>query len=239
MRLDINKEQNFEWRCLNERANTFEVGPACCAAFIRCRCHSLCQLAFAQGRPTEDSASFKNVKETASKLLLEPIYTAADERLLNEAGDSAALAIAKIVSEQEMNAPETGRRILLILHLAFEALQSIIDRSNKTPNVALRLLTQLERLSMAFSVLHRWEGRNRLVLDNPTAAKTALDNARPSARRRKSEDELGEANININYAYCGLEPGTNTPLVFFGVNEVAQAAPLLEQADRRYQDIEF
>src|SRR5712692_7812114 len=41
---------------------------------------------------------------------------------------------------------------------------------------------------------------------------------------------LGEANVNINYAYCGLEPGTNIPLVFFGVAEVGQAATILEQA---------
>jgi hypothetical protein len=85
----------------------------------------------------------------------------------------------------------------------------------------------------------------RFVVDNPTAAKTALDNERllctevevvqvklphrPGEIARVAT-RLGEANININYAYCGLEPGTNTPLVFFCVNEVTQAAPLLEQA---------
>jgi hypothetical protein len=41
---------------------------------------------------------------------------------------------------------------------------------------------------------------------------------------------LGEANININYAYGGIEPGTNTPLLFFGVAEVGRAAQLLDQA---------
>ena len=46
----------------------------------------------------------------------------------------------------------------------------------------------------------------------------------------RAASRLGEANININYAYCGLEPGTNTPLVFFGVAEVDNAAPILEQA---------
>src|SRR5436309_11367466 len=66
-----------------------------------------------------------------------------DEKLLNEAGDGAALAITRIVGEQEMNSPETGKRILLILHLAFEVPQSIIER-NKTPKAALRLLDQLE-----------------------------------------------------------------------------------------------
>jgi hypothetical protein len=85
----------------------------------------------------------------------------------------------------------------------------------------------------------------RFVVDNPTAAKTALDNERllctevevvqvklphrPGEIARVAT-RLGEANININYAYCGLEPGTNAPLVFFAVNEVTQAAPLLEQA---------
>jgi len=99
-----------------------------------------CSLCYA-----EESALFKNVKQTVSRLLSEPVYTSADEKLLNMAGDSAALAITRIVSDQEMNSPETGRRILLILHLAFEAPQSIIARSNKTPYVTLRLLDQLEQ----------------------------------------------------------------------------------------------
>jgi hypothetical protein len=113
--------------------------------FVAALTHSLSDAAFAQGQPLEESASFKHVKETVSRLLSEPVYTAGDERLLNEDGDSAALAITKIVSDQEMNSPETGRRILLILHLAFETPQSIIGRNNKTPNVALRLLNQLEQ----------------------------------------------------------------------------------------------
>ena len=113
--------------------------------FVAALTHSLGHAAFAQAQPHEESASFKNVTETVSRLFSEPVYTAADERLLNEAGDSAAIAITKIVSDQEMNSPETGRRILLILHLAFEAPQSIIGRNNKAPNVVLGLLDQLEQ----------------------------------------------------------------------------------------------
>ena len=85
----------------------------------------------------------------------------------------------------------------------------------------------------------------RFIADNPTAAKAVLDGERlthveseivqTKLPHRPGEiarvaSRLGEANININYAYCGLEPGTNTPLVFFGVTEVAKAAPILEQA---------
>ena len=85
----------------------------------------------------------------------------------------------------------------------------------------------------------------RFVVDNPTAAKTAFDTERVSCTEAevaqvklphrpgeiaRAASRLGESNININYAYCGLEPGTNTPLAFFGVADVAQAAPILDQA---------
>jgi hypothetical protein len=85
----------------------------------------------------------------------------------------------------------------------------------------------------------------RFIVDNPTTAKTVLDSQRltyaeaeivqAKLPHRPGEiarlaSRLGEANININYVYCGLESGTNTPLVFFGVAEVEKAAPIVEQA---------
>jgi hypothetical protein len=85
----------------------------------------------------------------------------------------------------------------------------------------------------------------RFIVDNPTTAKTVLFNEglthveaeivhakiahRPGEIARVAS-RLGEANIRINYAYCGLEPGTNAPLVFFGVSDVEKAAPILERA---------
>ena len=85
----------------------------------------------------------------------------------------------------------------------------------------------------------------RFIVDNPTTAKSVLDSERMTYAEsqiiqaklphRPGEiarlaSRLGEANININYVYCGLESGTNTPLVFFGVTEVEKASPILEQA---------
>jgi hypothetical protein len=85
----------------------------------------------------------------------------------------------------------------------------------------------------------------RFIVDNPTTAKTVLVSERltyveaeivhAKIAHRPGEiarvaSRLGEANISINYAYCGLEPGTNAPLVFFGVSEVERAAPILERA---------
>jgi len=85
----------------------------------------------------------------------------------------------------------------------------------------------------------------RIITDNPTTAKTVLNSQqltwteadvvqvklahRPGEAARVAS-RLGEANINIHYAYCGLESGTNAPLMFFGVAEVGKAAPVLEQA---------
>jgi len=45
----------------------------------------------------------------------------------------------------------------------------------------------------------------------------------------RAASKLGDANINIHYAYCGVEPATNAPLVIFGVTEVGRAATILDQ----------
>ncbi len=85
----------------------------------------------------------------------------------------------------------------------------------------------------------------RFVVDNPTTTKTVLDTQRLSyteaevasiklshrpGELARAASRLGEANININYAYCGVEPGTNAPLLIFGVAEAARAATILDQA---------
>jgi hypothetical protein len=91
------------------------------------------------------------------------------------------------------------------------------------------------------------EGKSlvRLVVDNLATAKTVLDSqkvayseaevAQVSLPNRTGElaraaSRLGDANININYAYTGVDPATNKPLLVFGVTDVGRAAEILEQA---------
>ena len=91
------------------------------------------------------------------------------------------------------------------------------------------------------------EGKSlvHIVVDNPTTAKTVLDTERLTytetevahvtlphrpGELARAASRLGEANININYAYCGIEPSTNAPLVVFGVAEAGRAATILDQA---------
>ena len=84
----------------------------------------------------------------------------------------------------------------------------------------------------------------RLVVNDPAAAKKVLDSERLNHTETEivqvrlqnrpgtlasAAAKLGEANININYAYCGVDPDANAPLLVFGVAEVTQAAKVLEQ----------
>src|SRR6266436_3549954 len=83
-----------------------------------------------------------------------------------------------------------------------------------------------------------------MVVDNPAAATSILDKEGISytegeiaqaklphgpGELARAASKLGDANINIHYAYCGVEPNTNAPLVIFGVSEVGRAATILDQ----------
>jgi hypothetical protein len=99
---------------------------------------------------------------------------------------------------------------------------------------------------LAFQSIPWEEGESvvRLVADNPTTAKsvqqqklrhTEADVVRIKLPNRPGElaratSQLGEADININYAYCGGERGTNGPVLIFGVADVTRAVKTLDKA---------
>jgi hypothetical protein len=45
----------------------------------------------------------------------------------------------------------------------------------------------------------------------------------------RAASRLGEKRINIDYTYCGLEPGSMQGIVGFGVDNVTKAATLLDE----------
>lgn len=84
----------------------------------------------------------------------------------------------------------------------------------------------------------------RIVVDNPAAARNVLNKqnishneaevAQAKLANRPGElaraaSRLGEANININYAYVGAETGTNAPVLIFGVADANRAAKILDE----------
>jgi hypothetical protein len=93
--------------------------------------------------------------------------------------------------------------------------------------------------------LEKGKSTVRLVLDNPSAAKSILDRqktdytetevARVTLSHRPGEigraaTRLGEAGINIDYGYCGVDPTTNATMLLLGVADAGKAAKVLDQA---------
>ena len=84
-----------------------------------------------------------------------------------------------------------------------------------------------------------------MVVDQPAAAQSIFDREGISyteaevvqaqlphapGELARAASKLGEANININYAYCGIEPTSHAPLIIFGVTEVERAANILDRS---------
>lgn len=89
------------------------------------------------------------------------------------------------------------------------------------------------------------KGQVRLVVENPTNAKSVLDKEKleyteaPVAHVKlphragelaRAASKLGENNININYAYSGVDAKTNEPILIFGVSDAGRAAKILDEA---------
>jgi hypothetical protein len=99
--------------------------------------------AFAQECSNDDFVSFCKTKTAVLRLLSYPAYTASDEKVLNRAGDMAALAVIRSVSMEDLNSAEKTRKVLLILSLAFAAPQLIAASTNRRPTAAMLLLDRL------------------------------------------------------------------------------------------------
>jgi hypothetical protein len=70
-------------------------------------------------------------------------------------------------------------------------------------------------------------GSLHMIFEETDVAVVRLPN-RP-AELGRAASRLGEKQINIDYTYCGLEPGSTLVLVVFGVDNLTQAATLLDE----------
>ncbi len=93
------------------------------------------------------------------------------------------------------------------------------------------------------SFVEEGESLARLLVDDPAGAKAVLGSLRmifeetdvalvrlphrPGELGRAAA-LLGENQINIDYSYCGLEPGSALALVVFGVDNLTTASALLD-----------
>jgi hypothetical protein len=94
------------------------------------------------------------------------------------------------------------------------------------------------------SYVEEGESLARLLVDDPAAAKAVLGGLKMNFEETevavvrlahrpgelgRAASRLGEKQINIDYSYCGLEPGSTRPLLVFGVDNLTRAANLLDE----------
>jgi hypothetical protein len=94
------------------------------------------------------------------------------------------------------------------------------------------------------SYVEEGESLARLLVDDPPGAKAVLGGLRMIFEETevavvrlahrpgelgRAASRLGEKQINIDYSYCGLEPGSTQALVVFGVDNLTRAANLLDE----------
>ena len=70
-------------------------------------------------------------------------------------------------------------------------------------------------------------GGLRMIFEETEVAVVRLAH-RPGELGRAAS-RLGEHQINVEYSYCGLEPGSNKALAVFGVDNLNKAADLLDE----------
>jgi hypothetical protein len=70
-------------------------------------------------------------------------------------------------------------------------------------------------------------GKLRMIFEETEVAVVRLPH-RPGQLGRAAS-RLGEKEINIDYSYCGLEPGSTLALVVFGVDNLTAAANALDE----------
>jgi hypothetical protein len=94
------------------------------------------------------------------------------------------------------------------------------------------------------SYVEEGESLARLVVDDPAGAKAVLGGLRmifeetevavirlvhrPGELGRAAA-RLGEREINIDYSYCGLEPGSTKVLAVFGVDSISAGANAFDE----------
>ena len=94
------------------------------------------------------------------------------------------------------------------------------------------------------SYVEEGESLARILIDDPASAKAVLGSLRMIFEETdavvvrlahrpgelgRAASRLGENQINIDYSYCGLEPGSTLALAVFGVDNLTRAVTVLDE----------
>jgi len=121
---------------------------------------------------------------------------------------------------------------------------TIEDKPGALGNCFLALAERGVNVLAFQSYVEEGESLARMVVDNPAAAKAVLGGLRMIFEETeavvvrlphrpgelgRAASRLGGKQINIDYSYCGLEPGSTQALLVFGVDNLNVAEQVLDQ----------
>jgi hypothetical protein len=119
----------------------------------------------------DDFNSMCAIQAAVIRLLSYPAYTGSDEKILNRAGDMAALAVMRSLSMEDLNSPEKQRQTLLILKLAFDAPQLIAANSDRRPTASMLLLSHLSKTNYGREYVAEIENTRNEIEHNTSTGK--------------------------------------------------------------------
>src|SRR5271169_1070483 len=123
---------------------------------------------------------------------------------------------------------------------------TIADKPGALGKCFLALAERGVNLLAFQSYVEAGESLARFLADDVASAKAVLDSMRMifeetdvavvrlphrPGQLGRAAARLGERQINIDYSYCGLEPGSMLALVVFGVDKLTTAATLLDELE--------
>jgi hypothetical protein len=121
---------------------------------------------------------------------------------------------------------------------------TIEDKPGALGNCFLALAERGVNVLAFQSYVEERESLVRFLADDPATAKAVLGNLRMIFEETdvavvrlphrpgelgRAASRLGEGHINIDYSYCGMEPGSAQGLLVFGVDNLTKAAALLDE----------
>jgi hypothetical protein len=98
----------------------------------------------AQDSKPNDQSSFTSLKNAVRTMTFEHMYIGFDEKIVDRAGDKAALAILKTVPYKELTSSDTTKELLSVLRLAFACPSRCVSSpDDRQPKITLLLLEHL------------------------------------------------------------------------------------------------
>jgi hypothetical protein len=121
---------------------------------------------------------------------------------------------------------------------------TIADKPGALGKCFLALAERAVNVLAFQSYVEEGESLARFVADNSASAKAVLGSlhmifeetevaivrlAHRPGQLGRAAARLGENKINIDYSYCGLEPGSTLGLLVFGVDNLTKAVAVLDE----------